>query len=594
MIKDNYIKILLILTITIHPALIYGNNYLRIKYSGDTSDFSYRNSYISYGLHCSFNDKFTLNIGVKKLSDENGYYPAGYITSSEWGLYERGSYSVILKDVYGFDKIIFGNYMPHFGQGLLFGGGYPLYIYNPYYDLGRFRDDIVASKAYSKSSVLEGIATVYSYGMIKIRPFISWNSYDCSAGESDYYRYNDNDYDGIPNDEDEDNFTNKKNDFTDNYSCKYSLEKAINDETIYSNDEYRNRRNKLGEYVVGINSSLNIGNNLAGLTFIYTGFNRMIDPYYSFDPESGDKTAYYFRGKDYFAVETYFKHDGQVQIYGDIIGSYYKSLSYYNEFSGKYVSSIGISSGIRTKIEDVSLLAWVGYIPANIVNPHAVEYPWGRRNFASAVTSLSFSSDRANFNNWIELSKELFSIDNPGTGEEVDFSYNYSFFYSILDNLKLELRQKYRVIDNYYYFPDIRSYKITTKFNIKHRLAKHVRLTDVIEYRFGKAENSKVVRGLGMGSRVYINKNNWQIKGMIFGYITDDSILAYLYPYEPSMYRWSFLPSSLNGKGILFSTSFTRDITDFFTAGFKIRFDADVINPSKSSLNFYLDTEMRF
>jgi len=98
----------------------------------------------------------------------------------------------------------------------------------------------------------------------------------------------------------------------------------------------------------------------------------------------------------------------------------------------------------------------------------------------------------------------------------------------------------------------------------------------------------------GMGSRVYINKNNWQIKGMIFGYITDDSILAYLYPYEPSMYRWSFLPSSLNGKGILFSTSFTRDITDFFTAGFKIRFDADVINPSKSSLNFYLDTEMRF
>jgi len=240
------------------------------------------------------------------------------------------------------------------------------------------------------------------------------------------------------------------------------------------------------------------------------------------------------------------------------------------------------------------LLAWVGYIPANIVNPHAVEYPWGRRNFASAVTSLSFSSDRANFNNWIELSKELFSIDNPGTGEEVDFSYNYSFFYSILDNLKLELRQKYRVIDNYYYFPDIRSYKITTKFNIKHRLAKHVRLTDVIEYRFGKAESSKVVRGLGMGSRVYINKNNWQIKGMIFGYITDDSILVYLYPYEPAMYRWGFLPSSLNGKGILFSTSFTRDINNFFTAGFKIRLDADVINPSKGSLNFYLDTEMRF
>ena len=518
----------------------------------------------------------------------------GYLINSKWGLYERGSYSFAMRDTFNFDKIIFGNYMPHFGQGLLFGGGYPLYIYNPYYDLGKFRDSINISKSYSKSSILEGIVAVYSIGNIKIRPFLSWNFYDCSAGESNYYLYNDNDFDGISNDEDDNDFTNKKDSFPGNYSCKYSLEKAITDETTYSSDEYNKRRNRLTEYIAGINSSVELNRCIVGLTFFYSGFNRMIDPYYNFDPNSGDKTAYYFRGKNYIAAETYFRSTGKVQFFYDIVGSYYNSLSYYDEFSGKGVLSVGFLSGLRSKINNVSILLWGGYVPANLINPHAVEFPWGRRNFASIVGNMGFISNRANFTHWIEFSKELFDIDNPNSGEEVDFSYNYNFFYDFINKSSFKLKQKFEVIDNYYYFPESRSYKIVTKISVKHELSKHIGLTDILEYRVGKEDGTTMVKGIGIGGRITVNKNDNQFKGMIFGYITADSVLASLYPYEPSIYRWSFLPSSLNGKGILFSFSFTRDLFDSITTGFKIRYNMDIVENNNSSLKFYLDTEARF
>ena len=594
MIKIKYIKVLLILVLTIHPALIYGNNYLRVKFSTDADKISYRNSYLAYALRYSFGERMILNLNLKKLSNEDGYYPKGYFGDSNWGLYERGTYSIQFNKVFGFDKIILGNYMPHFGQGILFGGVYSLFIYNPYYDLGSFRDDISVSRTYSKASVLEGLAIVYDFGKIKIRPFLSWNSFDCSFGESNYYKYNDNDYDGIPNNKDDDDFTNIKGNFLNNYSCKYSLEKAINDEETYSSDEYKKRRNGLKEYVLGINSSFNTDRYTTGLTFLYSAFNRMIDPYYSFDSNSGDKTAFYFRGKDYIAGEAYLKFNGRIQFFTDIAGTYYKSLSYNEEFSGKIIKSFGFSSGIRTKINKVSVILWAGYVPANLINPHAIEFPWGRRNYASMVASMGFLSDRANFTNWFEVSKELFDIDDPENGEEIDFSYNYNFIYGISYNTNFEIRQKYRSIDNYYYFPGYRTYKIITKINVKHEFSEHIRLAGILEYRFGVVESSSSVGGIGGGMRIAINKNNNQFKGMIFGYITDNSVLASLYPYEPSVYRWSFLPSSLNGKGILISTSFTRDLSDNFTIGFKVRYNIDVLKLNHNRLDFYLDTEMRF
>ena len=137
-----------------------------------------------------------LNLAIVKGCREPGYYPSGYFQDAGWGLYEKGSYYLYLREKFGFKKIIVGNYVPLFGQGLLFGGIFPVIIGNPYYDLARYRDTINPTSTVSKTVLLEGAAFEYLLGDLYLRPFVSWNRYDCTAGESDYYMYNDNAYDG--------------------------------------------------------------------------------------------------------------------------------------------------------------------------------------------------------------------------------------------------------------------------------------------------------------------------------------------------------------------------------------------------------------
>ncbi|MBN2322231.1 MAG: hypothetical protein JXQ30_00735 [Spirochaetes bacterium] len=169
---------------------------LRTYYPTDET-LRYESIYLYYRLHYVPAEDVVLNVAAVKGCREPGYYPGGYIQDVGWGLYEKGSYYLYLKDRYHFNKIIVGNYVPLFGQGILFGGTFPMILSNPYYDLARYRNTLSPTSTVSKTILLEGVALEYLQGDLMFRPFISWNAYDCTAGESSYYMYDDNDDDGI-------------------------------------------------------------------------------------------------------------------------------------------------------------------------------------------------------------------------------------------------------------------------------------------------------------------------------------------------------------------------------------------------------------
>ena len=100
----------------------------------------------------------TLHARLLKGQGEPGYYPAGYFFDAQGGFFEQGSYYLLLTDINRFSKVIVGNYLPLFGQGLLFGGMGALIVSNPYYDMARYRDGIYPSGSSSKNVLMEGVA----------------------------------------------------------------------------------------------------------------------------------------------------------------------------------------------------------------------------------------------------------------------------------------------------------------------------------------------------------------------------------------------------------------------------------------------------
>jgi len=72
--------------------------------------FDYKNLYLYYRFYSVPAENISVNVSITKGSGESGYYPAGYLTYSETGLYENGSYYVIFKDRFKMSRIILGNY----------------------------------------------------------------------------------------------------------------------------------------------------------------------------------------------------------------------------------------------------------------------------------------------------------------------------------------------------------------------------------------------------------------------------------------------------------------------------------------------------
>ncbi len=570
-----------------------GDNYVTFRSYYPMGDpLNYKNIYLSSALHYNLYDNVIIHLNLVKGRGEPGYFPLGYIENAGGGLYEKGSYYVYFKDHYGFNKIIIGNYTPLFGQGLLFGSVFPLILTNPYYDLARYRDGVNPSGSASKAVLLEGVALEYEYGNIYFRPFVSWNAFDSSAGESSYYKYDDNDEDGIPNDTDPDDFTGRDRRFPRGYSGKTRLLTAVRNTPDYGNGGDRQRRNNLREYMAGVNASARWDRFKAGATAAYTHFNRLVDPYYNLKT-GGDKTGHYYRGKDLFSSSAYFKLYRQVELFGEIAWTIYRSLSYYEEFNGNLSSAVGFSGGVRKKIGNTGLILWGAYLPPNLINPHSLELPDGSNNLACGLFGAGYTKGRKRFNNWIYAYSELHNEDYPGH-EEAGVSYDLRAEYPIGDRFVAKLKQGFEIIDNHYYAPKKVSYKIPSKVSINYFFREDDYITISVENRAGGQIGERLHNGTGVQAGFVLKEEGYTSSIQLMGYTTDVNRFAYLYPYEKPLYNWRFMPSSLKGDGIAGSAALVKNFKNTFTAGTKLRFNIDFFKRSRNSAALYIMTEYSF
>jgi len=555
--------------------------------------FNYQNLYLSYRLNWAPVENVTINLSLVKGSGAHGYYPQGYVYDSDRGLYEKGSYSILLEDYFKLHKIIVGNYLPLFGQGILFGGIFPLLWNNPYYELARYRNGIYPTGSSSKTVLLEGIALEYRTGVFAIRPFLSWNHYDCTAGESSYYKYNDNDWDGIHNEDDEDDFSGFSDEFPTGYSCKNNIFSAIRDEPDYEIESDREKRNNLSELLAGMNLSSRMDNLRIGWTVSYAQFNRLVDPYYNFDPGEGEKTSYYFRGKNYYSTNVYFKLYRPLEVFGEAAWTFYRSLSYYPEFHKDFISSIGFSGGIRKKINHIGLILWGSYIPPTLVNPHGQEYPDGLNNIASGLSGISFVKGKKRYAHWIYGYKELANKDNSNNFK-TGISYSQRIELPLSEGILFRTKQNLEIVDHHYYAPDDLSRKISSKVSFKYSITEEVAAQFSLENRFGGPFGKKLFVGTGLSTELLYKKEKNRSSVQVIYYNTDSDRFATLYPYERSLYNWSFFAPSLNGNGFAGSLIGVRSFKSGMVAGSKIRYEIDLKDSSKRGITLYVMSEIPF
>ena len=584
---------LFFLLMTMPVRADHNSSYVILRSYYPTNDpLSYQNMYMYTGVHYIPTQNVTFHLSLMKGRGEAGYYPVGYFTDAVKGFYEKGTYYLFLQDQFRFNKIIVGNYIPLFGQGLLFGGIYPLIMVNPYYDLARYRDGIYPSGSSSKNVLLEGIALEYEFNTTCVRPFFSWNTYDGSAGESSYYKYCDNDLDEIPNEIDDDDFTGIQDEFGENYSCKSNLFSCIRDGSDYGEESDRAKRNNLAEYVAGVNVSMNKGDLRIGSTVAYTHFNRLVDPYYNFDSNEGDKTGHYFRGKAFFCSSVYFKLYKPVELFGEVVGTFHNELSYYPEFNGGLSTVVGFSGGARRKFRNTGLILWGAYLPANLVNPHALELPDGCNNLACGLLGLHRVKNRRQFTNWLYLYSELYNKDYPDH-EEAGICYSYFLKWPAGKKVTLKIDQSFEGIDNYYYAPLVWSYKVSSKASVKYALSDEFGLTFRFENRTGGSSGEDIESGTGITAEIFSSKKTSKISFSIMGYTTDESRFAYLYPYERSLYRWSFVPQAVHGRGFISLFTLVYD-WDKLTMGTKVKYNLEMSSGVHQEATIYGISEYRF
>jgi hypothetical protein len=555
--------------------------------------FDYEHLYLMSRLNLSFADRVGIGLTMVKGYGERGYYPQGYFSHADGGVFELGSYHVVFKDFIGTRSIIVGNYTPFFGQGLLFGTSYPLILYNPYYDMARIRNRLLPSNSTSKSVLLEGIAAELDTGVLTWRPFVSWNRFDCTAGESDYYLYNDNDGDGIPNDEDEDDFTGHDPRFPPGYSCKNPLNSCIRDDTDYGCEGDREKRNNLREYVVGLNCSAGLDRCALGGSIYYSHFDRLIDPYYNYHPGEGDKTAQLFRGKNYTAGNIYFRTYTPLELFGEVAGTVYRRLSYYPELNDDIIGACGFSGGIRKKINHTGLIAWGSYIPANLVNPHGLELPDGINNIAAGLLGLYHTKERKRFIHYVYAYSELFSPDGQGSIER-GASYNHRIELPVGFRSIFKLRNNLEFTDHHYYAPDSLSVKLTTKVTLQQKSSSGFILQYVLENRTGGPIDVRLFSGTGLSGEVIAKRKRYSSSLYCIYYNTDHSRYAYLYPFQRALYDWSMSSQALFGHGFAGSVQYVHHFREGFILGVKLRGQYDMANRSYRRATLFVTTQVPF
>jgi hypothetical protein len=584
---------------TIAPAEEESNNYFlfRGSYPGGR-DLDYRSLYLSYVLHYEPAERVALHLAFLKGSGERGYYPGGYFAESEWGLYEKGSFSLEISDMGRWRRIVVGNYSLHFGQGLLFGSTYPLTFSNPYYDAARYRDDIHPASSASKAGVLEGVALEYRLNGVILRPFLSWNSYDCSAGESDYYLYNDNDAEDGPNDIDEDDFTGRGDNFPPGYSCKTELFSSLRGEPEYDEDGGRQKRNNLTEYLAGVNVSAQRGALRVGGTLLYSRFNRLVDPYYSDDPMKGQKTGNYFRGKDYAAANLYFKSyglrsDESLELFGEAVGALYRQTSYYSYFNGDISSAFGLSGGLRRARDGGGFVLWGAYLPANLVNPHGQEFPDGASNLAYGLFGFRRAGKRRRIDGRLLYYRELYDQSYPEEPES-SISAAYSLERNFDKKRIVGVEQKLELVDNYYTEMGEVSWKLLTELSAKLKLSRVDSLQLSVENRAGGPVSGRASGGVGVSAEIVRRMPRGSAAVRLMGYVTDDDGFGALYPYERPLYSWGVFAPSLRGSGVYGYALAMRDLKENAAVGAKVRWMIDALDPRENVAGVSLSSEVGF
>lgn len=439
------------------------------------------------------------------------------------------------------------------------------------------------SQHYSKHSLF--VKTVL---ITKSIYFDTW----CLHRYSQYGWYDDNDEDGIPNNEDDDDFTGIGPGFPPAYSCKNDLYSSICEEPDYEETSDRNKRNNLSEYLFGLNVSTETGGYNIGGTVACAFFNRLVDPYYSYDPDKGDKTGHYFRGDGYAASSVYFKLYEPVEFFGEVTGSVNRKRSYYTEFNGGYSAAVGFSGGIRGNVNDAGLIGWGAYLPANLVNPHAGEFPDGRNNLLCGLVGITTARAGGRLSWWVYAYKKPYSTDYPAN-RETGFSHAYRATIPCGGDFDVSLSQNHEAIDGYYLAPETRSYKIASKLAVK-KSGQESDLYVSLENRLGGPASAYLRMGNGLKIELLkkSKEQDWSVSAVF--YVTEDDRYAYIYPYERSFAGWGFLPASVKGEGITGSGLLVRRFDTGVTLGAKVKYRYDFLNGAYNGLTVYLLSKVRF
>ncbi|HEB31362.1 MAG TPA: hypothetical protein ENI15_10885 [Spirochaetes bacterium] len=218
-----------------------------------------------------------------------------------------------------------------------------------------------------------------------------------------------------------------------------------------------------------------------------------------------------------------------MELFGEIAWTFYRSLSYYEEFNGNLSSAVGFSGGVRKKIGNTGLILWGAYLPPNLVNPHSQELPEGSNNLAGGLFGVNYTKGRKRFNNWIYAYKELHNEDYPGH-EEAGVSIALRAENPIGERFVFKLKQGFEIIDNHYYAPKEVSFKIPSKASIDYFFRKDDYITISVENRAGGQIGGKLHNGTGVQAGLVIKEEGYTSSIQLMGYTTDVNRFAYLYP----------------------------------------------------------------
>ena len=253
---------------------------------------------------------------------------------------------------------------------------------------------------------------------------------------------------------------------------------------------------------------------------------------------------------------------------------------------------MGFSGGIRGKIDEVGLIGWGAYLPANLVNPHAVELPDGRNNIVCGLLGLNTSGMKRRLAGWIYAYRELYSKDYPGN-PETGFSYAYKAQIPAAESSDLLVSQNFEAIDGYYLSPLSRSYKVASKLSLKNR-GEDFDLVISLESRLGGPQNEHLRSGTGLGLELLRRREKFDASISVVYYNTEDDRFAYIYPYERSFAGWGFMSSSVKGHGLTGSGMLVKYFDSGVTLGTRLKFRYDFYKSTYNGLTIYILSKVYF